>query len=140
MHEEMTNQRFNVWWKITPLAAILTVLTWLGLMYIKFEEPELSLWHLLPIYFGLLRALPRAHGRHSLRCGSVSSEHPLCDIRATVCGREHSRPGLVATNLRRAVCLLLCYRYRRSDGGEYAVGLANNTSDLTVATRAERSR
>jgi hypothetical protein len=59
MNEEMTYQRSNIWWKLTPLAAVLTVLTWLVLMYIKFEEPELSLWHLLPIYVGLL--LPNAY-------------------------------------------------------------------------------
>jgi hypothetical protein len=59
MDEEMTDQRSNIWWKLTPLAAVLTVLTWLVLMYIKFEEPELSLWHLLPIYVGLW--LPNAY-------------------------------------------------------------------------------
>lgn len=59
MHEDVREQRFNVWWKLTPLAAVLTVLTWLCLMYIKFEEPELSLWYLLPLCIGLL--LPNAY-------------------------------------------------------------------------------
>lgn len=53
MHEEM-KERFNIWWKLTPVAAVLTVLTWFGIMYIRFEEPELSLWIIFLLYAGLL--------------------------------------------------------------------------------------
>lgn len=37
-------KEFNIWWKLTPIAAILTVASWVGWFYVKDHRPDWPLW------------------------------------------------------------------------------------------------
>ena len=41
---------FNIWWKLTPIAAALTVASWVGWFYVKDHRPDWPLW----MWFSLL--------------------------------------------------------------------------------------
>jgi hypothetical protein len=50
---EQVKKQFNIWWKLTPVAAVLTVAGWLGWMFIKTLSPAWWPWLLICIWLCL---------------------------------------------------------------------------------------